>query len=392
MNDAQWASLARELGVQAYESSLLSGGDDRHRSFAMRLRARRGPAIGNIGTSHVLLGSWNGTRYLLTHQGREGTPQIGVTVELEPSLGLCAFIGTPAWVRGLGKTKLVHLGDPSLDSELCLEAAEPDRLGELLRPQSEADLTLLRGIISERFIVTDTTIVDTMSAAVAVEGGVPFLDDRAPRPVTASEITMKLERMMWVGRELALRRSRVRVTAEAQQTREAWTEVARARALTFHPDAMTIRGESAAARVSMGIETRLAALAVEESFAPFSTYLSASFTKPVGLNLRVEKAGVFNRLAEVFGTDIVVGDNAFDRAFSVSGSNEANVRERLRPAASALVEAHAHAAELTLDDGGIFMLIPEVAKTPGQVSSALDLLTAIVDGLRIIPVQSPYRS
>ena len=391
MRDEQWANLARELGAQPFELTYLSGGDDRHRSFAMRLRERRGPAAGPSSKSHVLMGSRNGTRYLLQCQG-EKSIRIGMTVELGPSLGMCAFIGTPAWIRGLGKTKHVYLGDPGLDSDLCLEAAEPERMVELLRPQSEADVTLLRAIISESFVVTDTTVVDSTSATVVVEGGIPLLDERPPRPVTANEICMKLDRMIWVGRELAIRRSRVRVTPEAQQMREAWAAVARARGLAFDPDRLLIEGETASARFSIGVETRLAALAVEESFKPFSTYLSASFVQPLGLNLRVEKAGMLNRLSEVFGADIVLGDKPFDKAFSVSGTPEATVRERLRPAAAALVDAHAHAAELTLDDGGIFLLIPGILSTPDHVGKALDLLKAIVDTLRIVPTQGPYRS
>ena len=142
----------------------------------------------------------------------------------------------------------------------------------------------------------------------------------------------------------------------------------------------------------MGLETRLAALAVEESFTPFSTCLSAAFTHRLGLNLGVEKAGMLNRVWEFFGSDIVIGDKAFDSAFSVSGSPEAEVRDRLRPAAEALLAAHAHAVELTLEDGGIFMLIPGVLNTEAHVSKAFGLLSAIVDALRIVPTQAPYRS
>ena len=40
---------------------------------------------------------------------------------------------------------------------------------------------------------------------------------------------MKLDRMTWVARELGMRRTRVRVTPEAQQTSEAWAAFARAR-------------------------------------------------------------------------------------------------------------------------------------------------------------------
>ncbi len=185
MNQEEWAQLGQDLGAQAFELSLTSGGDARHRSFAMRLRERRGPAAGPATTSQLLLGSRNGTRYLLEHLGERANERIDLTVELDPSLRLCAFIGTPGWIRGIGKTNLVHLGDPALDNALCLEAAEPERLGELLRPQSEADHALLQAIVSEGFVVTDTTVVATMSAMVAVEGGVPFLDERAPRLLRA---------------------------------------------------------------------------------------------------------------------------------------------------------------------------------------------------------------
>ncbi len=208
--EAQWAALARELNAQPFELTYFSGGDDRHKSFAMRLRERRGPAVGPASVGDVLMGSRNGTRYLLQRKGDKSI-SIHMTVELEPSLGLCAFIGTPSWTRGIGRTKHVCLGDPGLDDELCLEAAEPEQLVELLRPQSAADVTLLRAIISERFAVTDTTVVGWVYA-----------------PVTANELCMKLDRMTWVARELATRRSRVRVTLEAQQTREAWAAFARA--------------------------------------------------------------------------------------------------------------------------------------------------------------------
>jgi hypothetical protein len=40
-----------------------------------------------------------------------------LAVELDPSLGLRAYISPGAWSRGALKTKLVYLGDPALDRE-----------------------------------------------------------------------------------------------------------------------------------------------------------------------------------------------------------------------------------------------------------------------------------
>lgn len=393
MENAQWATLARDLGAQAFESSWDSGGDDRHKSFAMRLRERRGPAPAAITRSHVLLGSHRGTRYLLSHEGAQDSVavRLRLAVEVDPSLELCAYVSPGTWSRGALKTKQVHLGDPALDSQLCLEAADPPRLAELLRPQSEADLSLLRVIVDEGYVVTDTTVVGSMLATVELEGATMTLHGIPRRPVTASEVLMKVERMTWVGREVTARASRVHVPPEAQRSREVWAAVARSRALAFDPARRLIQAESPAGRFSVGVETRLAALAVEESFAPFSTYLAATFARPLALGLRVEKAGMLNRVWEILGGDIVIGDKPFDRAFKVSGADAEAVRARLRPVAAPLVEAHALAAELTLDDGGLFLLIPGIVETPERLNRVLDLSTSIVDALGVAPPQAGYR-
>jgi hypothetical protein len=100
---------------------------------------------------------------------------------------------------------------------------------------------------------------------------------------------------------------------------------------------------------------------------------------------------MLNRVWEILGGDLVIGDKPFDQAFKVSGADAEAVGARLRPVAALLVEAHALAAELTLDDGGLFLLFPGIVETPERLSRVIDLATSIVDALGVAPARAAYR-
>jgi hypothetical protein len=385
-----WAELGRALGFEAFETVGHRVQDHRHKSFASSLRDRRGPPQREVTKSHQLVGVRHGVRCILESVGVEDYGELALTVEIAPSLGLCAFIGSPSWIRGLGKSKKVHLGVPALDEELCLEAADPPRLAELLRPQSMEDQQLLEWFIAERLIATDTTVVGRSRAGADRETTLSNvfapLEARPP-----AQIAQQLDRLIWFANQLAARRARIQLTPERRQWNAEWQAVASDEQLEFDPGTGALRAALPGASLEVGLETRISALYVEGSFAPMATCLTLRFDQPFGLALHVDEAGLLNAFWELVGKDLAIGHKTFDKAFEVRGKPEAAARAKLLPAASALVEAKQRGWSVRIDDESFFALLPGVASTRAELRSAVELVRQISAALVGPTSGGPYR-
>ena len=88
-------------------------------------------------------------------------------------------------------------------------------------------------------------------------------------------------------------------------------------------------------RIDGAMGTTAVALQLFEDGLDMDTFWAAALARPwmprKG-HVEVSREGVFSRIAKVFGAqDIVIGDEAFDRAYVVKATDETNARALLTP-------------------------------------------------------------
>lgn len=377
MKDEEWALCASELGLRALETPAIFA-NEAHVSFPARLRERLTPVTGAVTCAHVLAGVWRGHRCLLEHRARgRQHHELHVAVEIAPPLGLALYVG-PKGTRGLVARGAAATHDPEIDGRFDLEAADEGTLAAMLRPRDDDDRRLLQALASEGAVVTDSTVVAWGDAQAREQVGlVDVLRDPfgtlAVRGQSPKEVAGRLDRLVWIAREVAARRARVPMSPAERARGEAWRAAGAKHGLAFDPRRGTLGGELGGASIAVGIESRLRAMHVEGSHPAFYTSFMATFAQPLGLGLYVDAAGFFNWLGELVGRDIVVGHAAFDRAFRVRGAPEDAVKATLAPAAEALAAVAAAGFSVTVTDDAASLLRPERAESEQDLDRALAL-------------------
>lgn len=139
---------------------------------------------------------------------------------------------------------------------------------------------------------------------------------------------------------------------------------------------------------------------VERSFAlsgegdaePVGYRVAVRFREPLGVGLRVEPAGLSDRLKDLVGLgDISLGDAAFDAAWRVRATSEDGARAMLAGGARATLQRlRALGLRLTLDDAGLDGR-GELPGDPGCVPEVLRLVVELRSALRPRTSQGAYR-
>ncbi len=377
MIDEEWARCAKELGLSAFETPAIFANDP-HVSFPARLRERLTPTSGPVTRAHLLAGTWRGHRCLVEHRiPRRQHHELHIAVEIAPPLGLSLYVG-PKGTRGLIQRAAAATNDPTIDGRFDLEASDEAALGSMLRSRDDEDRRFIEALASDRVVVTDTTVVAWGDAQTRQDVSLgealanPF-GSVAVRGQTPAEVAARLDRLVWVAEQMAARRARIPPTPAEHARHDAWRAAGEAHGLVFDPSARMLRGQIPGGSVAVGAESRLRAMHVEGSHPPSYTTFVATFAQPLGLELYVDAAGVFNWLSELVGQDITIGDAAFDRAFRVRGAPEDAVRRKLAPAASALAGLAARGWAVVITDRQASLLRPERAETQSDIEAALAL-------------------
>lgn len=120
--------------------------------------------------------------------------------------------------------------------------------------------------------------------------------------------------------------------------------------------------------------------------------VAARFHRPLGVGLRVEPAGLSDRLKDLVGLgDLRLGDAAFDAAWRVRATSEDGARAMLGDVARAkLQRLRALGVHLKLDDSGLDGL-GALPADPGCVPEVLRLVTDLRGALRPWTSQGAYR-
>ena len=167
----------------------------------------------------------------------------------------------------------------------------------------------------------------------------------------------------------------------------AWGAYARARAMSHQPSRGWVRREWPRVDGSRDGVTVAIEVASHITQLDYSTALVAIPPVPLKGNLELTREGLSSRVAKLLGAaDLLLGDDAFDRAFVVKTSDEATARALLTPHARAEILA-LKIDRLVYDDGAeddrAAMVVAEIVGIVDEVDTldrALQLVVALARG------------
>ncbi len=133
-------------------------------------------------------------------------------------------------------------------------------------------------------------------------------------------------------------------------------------------------------------------LATDDNTEPVGYRVVARFHEPLGVGLRVEPAGLADRLKDLVGIgDLSLGDHAFDAAWRVRATSAEAATGLLHEGARAqLQRLRALGLRLTLDDAGV-KGHGELPGDPGVVPEVLRLVVDLRGALRQHVSRGAYR-
>lgn len=163
-------------------------------------------------------------------------------------------------------------------------------------------------------------------------------------------------------------------------------DAARRMGLAVRRNALTLAGDTASGRFLMRWNARSTRVAA----AGYT--LEVRFHEPLTAGLRVEPATAGDRLRELVGLgDVHLGDDAFDRAWTVRARDVDAARDALNTAARDALDRMARAGlELTLTDEGLTGH-SGIPASPDAATEVLRLADELRERLRPRVAEGPYR-
>ena len=324
----KWAALARTLGFSPYRP---------HRGYDEAMCFRRMERVrGLVAThetpsfQHWLWGVHHGTATVLiqyeTGGGSSQTAWTAAIARIDPPLNLGLEVSSENFFNRLFGGRDIAVGDAAADRQLRIHSLDAERTAALLSPADDAGRDLLGHMTS---IVGGYTAYVGDSFVRVARSGVH------PDPPEALAL---LDAAVALAARLCARNASMPPPLALQAQRDAWWQFAENGRFTFDAPRMVVRGtrDGVTFEIAQEIEERR-----------ISTSVDARFPWPAQLPFSAQRTATPSFLQGVFSQDIRVGDSAFDAAFKVQGSPEAEIQQLLRR--PRLLQAMLHGASLSTD-------------------------------------------
>jgi hypothetical protein len=163
---------------------------------------------------------------------------------------------------------------------------------------------------------------------------------------------------------------------------EAWSAYAKSHAMTHEPARGWVRREWPRVEGTLGGVTVAIEVAAHLTQLGYSTALVALPKAPRRGNLELTREGLSSKVTKLFGAqDLVLGDDAFDRAFVVKATSEPFARELLTPNVRAELLA-LDVSRLACDDAGDDDA--SVAMVVAEIVGIVDQNDTLDRGLRLV--------
>lgn len=270
-----------------------------------------------------------------------------------------------------GRAASVNTGDPQFDNAFRLQATVQGQAVRLFQRHSPPP----NDVVDHMLAIARLGHVNVCDSYVNVQMNEQLTPYKLAPAVAASTALAGL---------IAARRMALPHDLEEQQRLDIWREFAESEQLQFDPQHFVI-----ASVLPNGSRLRIA---VETEHTKFYTLLTLEPPTPLGLGLSISEQGSLRWVADLFGVqDIRIGDDVFDKAFVIKGTNEPVVRAFLgaNPAArQALVELVKWCPSLELGDNGLFVRHLQMAD--GQTLYRLVQLARAVATLFTPPAGPAY--
>ncbi len=330
-----WATLAAELGLQPF---LATAGYAPGMGFRQLRRTFGGPAAPPPSYAHRLYGLWRGAEVVvLTYDVGSGSTQTtytGVLARVDPPLFLGLELRGKPPLHGLFGGESLAVGVPAFDANLVLSSFDATQTRTFFDPDDPAAASLLEGVarqVPSELLITDS-VVDLSTPNTTTD----------PRQIAA-----RLDQAAWLARALSERRAALPWRRDELAQRAEWEAFAQRRGYVFSPERMKLSGQENRAAVEVALETEPRGV---------KTSVSVRFPTPVGFGFAARRTTTPSFLQGIFGQDIRVGREPFDRLFVVTGNPEERVRELLqRPLVTdVLAELGALSGEVQMHHEGLF--------------------------------------
>ena len=304
---------------------------------------------------------------------------LDLVVEARPSYGLDLGL----WVRqaGLvwGASGRVETGDPAFDGvcEVTVAAGGADAVRALLDDATRA--TLLGMLVAGRPEITDEVVALNLSSLY----------------LTAEALTARVRECVRIARALDELGARLPPPAGIGADHAAAFEAAcREHGLAYRAHPLSASGDTRESAVWVRWRSHPVAgsLATNDNTEPVGYRVVARFHEPLGVGLRVEAAGIADRLKDLVGIgDMSLGDVGFDAAWRVRATIPDAAAGLLHEGARALLQRlRALGVWLTLDDAGVDGR-GDLPSDPGCVPEVLRLVVDLRGALRQRASRGAYR-
>ncbi len=304
---------------------------------------------------------------------------LDLVVEARPAHGLDLGL----WVRQAG---LVVGGPPGLDTgdaafdgvcEVTVGEGAADAARALLDDATRS--SLLAMLSSGRPEITDEVVAFNLSSVY----------------LTAETLTARVRECVAIARAVDALGARLSPpTAIPAGHAAAFVDACREHGLTSRAHPMSAWGDTLESAVWVRWRSHPVAgsLATNDNTEPVGYRVMARFHEPLGVGLRVEPAGLADRLKDLVGFgDLSLGDHAFDAAWRVRATSPDAAMGLLHEGARAqLQRLRALGLRLTLDDAGIEGR-GEIPGDPGVVPEVLRLVVDLRGVLRQRVSRGAYR-
>ncbi len=302
----------------------------------------------------------SGTGEHVTHSTSHYTH---VIARIDPPLLMGLELDLQRPVEVFGRMPSIATGDPYFDNELYLNAAMAGPAARLFTRIQAPPGDLVDHLFAIKRYGTSIHVSDT-----CVDVQMSFTDDVQRLGPTIAAATA-------LAAYLGARRGPLPRDAEEHARLGPWKACADAERLDFDEARFAVAGTIAGVRARIAVETEK-----RELF----TSLEVQPPRSLGLGLRLSKQGAMQFLAGIFGSqDVRVGDEAFDKAFVIKGTNEAGIKALFgaSPAARlALLELLAWSPDLVLTDDGLTARWPRVADG-ATLHRAIQIVKAVATAL-----------
>lgn len=304
---------------------------------------------------------------------------LDLIIEARPAYGLDLGL----WVRQaglmLGGPPRLDTGDAAFDGvcEVTVGEGAVDAARALLDDTTR--LTLLRMLSSGRPEITDEVVAFNLSSVL----------------LTAETLTARVRECVQIARAVDVLGARLSPPAAIPTGHaEAFVDACREHGIGYRAHPLSGWGDTheSAAWVRWRSHPVAGSLATNDNTEPVGYRVVARFHEPLGVGLRVEAAGIADRLKDLVGIgDMSLGDVGFDAAWRVRATIPDAAAGLLHEGARALLQRlRALGVWLTLDDAGVDGrgVIPD---DPGVVPEVLRLVVDLRGVLRQRVGRGAYR-